>query len=133
MISKKIDKDFDSWNLQKKKIHNSGKSKFYRAREIWWCDLGINIGFEQDGTGKDNRRPVLILRGFSKQVCLIIPLTTSQKKNKYYLKIGEVNGKEASLIISQIRLVDTMRLVRKIEELKQEKFDEIRKIVKDLI
>ena len=73
----KMKKDFDKWNIQKKAIHNSRKNKFYRNREVWWCDLGVNIGFEQDGTGDNNRRPILIIKGFSKEVCLIVPLTTS--------------------------------------------------------
>lgn len=126
-------KDFDSWNIQKKTIHNSGENKFYRIREIWWCNLGINIGFEQDGTGNYNRRPVLIIKGFSREVCLVIPLTTSQKNNKYYLKIGMVSKKEASAIISQIRLIDTKRLIRRIEYLDKNKFEETKKAVKELI
>ena len=126
-------KDFDGWNIQKKAIHNFNKNKLYHARDIWWCDLGINVGFEQDGTGEKNGRPVLIIRGFSKEVCLIIPLTTSQKNNKYYLKIGVVNNKKASAIISQIRLLDTKRLVNKIGILNKERFEEIKKAIKDLI
>lgn len=46
-------KDFDSWNSQKKNIHTKGENKFYHPREIWWCSLGINVGFEQDGTGQN--------------------------------------------------------------------------------
>ena len=126
-------KDFDGWNIQKKKIHSFGRNKLYHARDIWWCDLGVNIGFEQDGTGEKNGRPVLIIRGFSKEVCLIIPLTTSQKNNRYYLKIGKVDNKKASAIISQIRLLDTKRLVNKIGVLNKERFEEIKKAVKNLI
>ena len=129
----KITKDFDKWNIQKKTIHNSGTSKFYRVRELWWCNLGVNIGFEQDGTGDYNRRPVLVIKGFSREVCLIVPLTTSQKNNKYYLKIGMVNKKEASAIISQIRLIDTKRLIRKIGDLNKNKFEETKKAVRNLI
>ena len=130
---KQTKKDFDNWNNQKKEINNLKKNKLYQARDIWWCSLGLNIGFEQDGTGKNNGRPVLIIRGFSKEVCLVLPLSTSQKENKYYHKIGRLNGKDASAIISQVRLVDTKRFVNKIDKLGKGKFDEIRKAVKDLI
>ena len=41
-------KDFNEWNTQKKTIHNSGENKFYHPRDIWWCSLGTNVGFEQD-------------------------------------------------------------------------------------
>ena len=129
----KTTKDFDRWNAQKKAINSFGKNKLYHARDIWWCDLGINVGFEQDGTGEKNGRPVLIIRGFSKEVCLVIPLTTSQKNNRYYLKIGVVHNKKASAIISQIRLLDTKRLVNKIGTLNKEKFEETKKAIKNLI
>lgn len=45
-------KDFDEWNAKKKEIHKGGEAPFYNEREIWWCALGANVGFEQDGTGK---------------------------------------------------------------------------------
>ena len=128
-----IKKDFDSWNKQKKAIHNLGTNKFYRKREIWWCDLGVNIGFEQDGAGGYNRRPVLILKGLSKNTCIAIPLTASLKKHPMRIFLGMMGNKKVSAIISQMRVVDTKRLIRKIEDLNKEKFEEIRKAVKTLI
>ena len=101
--------------------------------EKFGCDLGLNIGFEQDGTGKNNGRPILILQGFSKEVCLIVPLSTSRKENKYYLNVGKIKGRQSSVILSQIRLLDTKRLVNKIGKMEKEKFEEIRKAVKNLI
>jgi len=59
--------------------------------------------------------------------------TFSEKNHKYYLEIGIVHNKKASAIISQIRLLDTKRLVNKIGTLNKEKFEEIKKAVKDLI
>ena len=126
-------KDFDSWNGRKKDIHQNGSSKLYMAREVWWCALGVNVGFEQDGTGKDSERPVLILRGFSKQVCLVVPLTTSTKKNPYHITAGEVDGKDAFAIISQIRPIDTKRLVNKVGIIDKTLFVKITKTVKDLL
>ena len=46
-------KDFDNWNKEKKKINYKNTNRFYHAREIWWCSLGVNVGFEQDGTNAD--------------------------------------------------------------------------------
>ena len=126
-------KDFDGWNNKKKNIHKNGLAKLYGAREVWWCSLGINIGFEQDGTGKDNERPVLILKGFSRQVCLIVPLTTSAKKNLYHIAVGKVDEKDAFAIISQVRLIDTKRLINKVGIINKVLFDKIRKTVKDML
>jgi mRNA-degrading endonuclease toxin of MazEF toxin-antitoxin module len=62
-----------------------------------------------------------------------VPLTTSTKENKYHVALGDVDGKPAAAIISQIRLVDTKRFIDKIGMLDKEKFAEMKKAVKDLL
>lgn len=126
-------KDFDKWNKSKQNIHNKGENKLYHAREVWWCSLGVNIGYEQDGTGADAERPVLILKGFSKQVCLAIPLTTSTKVNPYHFALGKIDGRDSFAIMSQIRLIDTKRLINKVGVINQKLFEDIRKTAKDLL
>ncbi len=127
-----MQKNFDRWNIRKKEI-NEEHPNFYRVRDIRWCSLGINIGFEQDGTSEKYRRPVLVIKGFSLHVCLVVPLTTSKKQNPYHISIGTVEGREAFVIFSQIRLIDTKRLHDRLSILNQEKFDEIRKAIRNLI
>ena len=127
-----MQKDFDEWNSRKKEI-DEGNSNFYHEREVRWCSLGVNIGFEQDGTSEKYHRPVLIIKGFSRQVCLVVPLTTSKKKNKYHMSIGMVEDTEAFAILSQIRLIDTKRLHDRLAILDKEMFQNIRKAIKDLI
>lgn len=127
-------KDFDTWNGQKKQIQeNESYLPLYSEREIRWCRLGINVGFEQDGTGNGFSRPVLIMKGFSRRVCLIVPLTTSQKKNRYLIPLGTIGDEEAQAIISQLRLIDTRRLDTRIETLDMSRFEKIRKAVKDML
>jgi hypothetical protein len=70
-------KDFDTWNSRKKTIDLSAINPPYLERDIWWCSLGVNIGFEENGDNENSERPVIIFRGFSKELCWIIPLTTS--------------------------------------------------------
>lgn len=126
-------KDFDSWNEKKKALHQKEEKLFYHEREIWWCALGINVGFEQDGSGKECNRPVLILKGLSRHTCLIVPLTTSSKLHQLRPFIGAVDGEDAHALLSQLRVVDVRRLQRKIGYLKKEFFEQIRKIVKDML
>jgi mRNA-degrading endonuclease toxin of MazEF toxin-antitoxin module len=128
-----MQKDFDSWNNQKKNIHNVRENKLYHTRELWWASLGINIGSEQDGSGENYDRPVLILKGLSQQTCIILPLTSSTEKHKMRIPIKKVQNKEASVVISQIRVIDTKRLIYKIGFLDKDIFDNIRKIIKDLL
>ncbi len=128
-----MEKDFDSWNASKKGINQRTSSPFYHAREIWWCSLGINVGFEQDGSGDEFRRPVLILKGFGRHTCLVVPLTKSDKAHPLRPSIGLVDGTEAHALLSQIRVLDTKRLVRKIGRLDQAIFSNIQKAVRDLL
>ena len=107
-------KDFDSWNDKKKVIHDIHEGKLYHMRELWWCSLGINIGSEQDGTGDNYERPILILRGLSRKTCMIIPLTSSPEIHKMRVPIGNVDGKKASALLSQIKVIDTKRLINKL-------------------
>ena len=128
-----MDKDFKSWHDEKKKIHADGENKLYKKRDIWWCSLGVNVGYEQDGTGDHTGRPVIVLKGFSKHVCLVVPLTTSAKPNKYHISTRVVGDRQESAIISQIRLIDTKRFVNKVGVLDWKTFNKIRKAVRTLI
>lgn len=126
-----MSKDFDGWNQRKRAINAEPKGKLYHKRDIWWCSLGTNVGFEQDGTGDGYQRPALIVKGFSKNVCLVVPLTTSEKTNPYHVPIGEVGGRISFAIVSQLRLIDTRRLINKIGMLDQTMFATIAKAVRD--
>ena len=128
-----MEKNFDRWNENKKKIHDINKSKLYHEREVWWCSLGVNIGFEQDGHEVGHQRPVLILKGLSKYTCMAIPLTSSIHKHPMRVPIGIVDGKEASAVISQIRVIDTKRLVNKVCFLAKDSFELTRKAIKDIL
>lgn len=129
-----MQKDFDKWNNKKKAINEKGESKLYHTRELWWCNLGINVGSEEDGKGLNFERPVLIVRGLGPNTCFVAPLTTSRSKHPMRVQIGlmEKDGRENSVMISQIRIIDTKRLVDKIGFLDKKKFEEIRKIVRNL-
>lgn len=126
-------KDFDTWNENKKLIHTKNENKLYHNREIWWCSLGVNVGFEQDGDDIKHERPILILKGLSRNTCLVIPLTTSLNRHKMRIYLGLVDGKQASALLSQIRVIDTKRLINRIAIIDQKLFEDIRKATKDLL
>lgn len=126
-------KDFDQWNTEKKSLQISGKNRFYHEREIWWCSLGINIGFEEDGKGSHFERPVVVIRPFSKHLCWVVPLSTSTKSNPYYIPIGQIQGQSASAIISQMRPLDTKRFINRIGHLDHVSFERTKQAIKDLL
>ena len=123
-------KDFDNWNKKKKETHNQEDRLYFRDGEIWWVKLGINIGYETDGKCSDFTRPVLILKKYNKYSFLAVPLTSKTKLGLYYFPIGEVDGKEAVGILSQLRNIDSLRLVNKVGVLAEEVLKEIKKAVK---
>jgi mRNA interferase MazF len=127
-----MEKDFDGWNEIKKKT-NAENPRLYTVREIWWCRFGVNVGTEQDGRGKWYVRPCIILRGFGPDACLVAPLTTSTREHPLRVSVGAVDGREARANLSQIRVIDTRRLERKIGFLEKETFTIIRKIARGLL
>ncbi len=126
-------KDFVEWHKIKQDIHKREKRPFYNEREVWWCSVGENVGFEMDGKGEDFTRPVLIIKGFSKEVFLCVPITTKLKIGKYYADINFGDGKARKAILSQIRLIDGRRLQEKIITLDVPHFKEIKQAITRII
>jgi mRNA-degrading endonuclease toxin of MazEF toxin-antitoxin module len=121
-----MEKDFDGWNITKKSLNAGGRSRFCHVREIVWCALGVNIGAEQDGTGKEFDRPVVVIRTFSRDVFLGVALTGKRREGKYYFPIGIVENREASAILSQIRLIDMRRVSNRIGIVDPEIFEKLK-------
>jgi len=122
-------KDFDNWNTEKKRINDNNPPLFFHDREVWWCTLGINVGFEQDGKNKQFSRPVIILKTYSINAALIIPLTSKNKKGTYYFDVGKVDGRDAKAVLSQIRFVDKRRLINKVDTVSKEIFEKLRSAI----
>ena len=101
----------------------------FHEREVWWCALGANIGYEQDGSSELFTRPVVVLSKFNLDACLIVPLTAKPKKGKNYFSVGDVSGRDAVAVLSQIRFVDRKRLAMKIATMDQGTFDALTRAV----
>lgn len=127
-----IEKNFDGWNEVKKETNGSTFTDFVHAREVWWCSLGINVGYEQDGKHDTFERPILVLRKFNKDVVLAVPLSTRIKKNPYNV-IFTHGGQEYSALISQVRLISTKRLKRRMYQMATSIFETIREAVRAII
>ncbi|MBI2096022.1 MAG: type II toxin-antitoxin system PemK/MazF family toxin [Candidatus Taylorbacteria bacterium] len=124
-----MQKDFSKWLVLKKSIHEVVGTALFHEREIWWCMLGANVGFEIDGGGEDFERPVIIVKKFNLDTCIVIPLTAKPKTGKYYFSVDIVDGRNAVAVLSQIRLIDRKRLVEKIETLSKTKFKELLNVI----
>ncbi|OGM05289.1 hypothetical protein A2124_03845 [Candidatus Woesebacteria bacterium GWB1_37_5] len=124
-------KDFDKWNEKKKYIDQKEISggMFFNEREIWWGSLGLNIGYEQDGKNENFERPLLIIRKFNRDIVWVLPLTTIAKNNKFHYKL---KSSGSFVILSQVRLLSTKRLLRLVETINENEFNEIITKTKEL-
>ena len=114
-----MQKDFDKWNEKKKETEKTTDPVLFYEREVWWCIVGTNVGVEIDGKHELFLRPVVIVRKFNKFMALVIPTTTQDKNNKYYLIVSGEDGKIYNTCLSQIKTVSSKRLYRKIGTIKE--------------
>jgi mRNA interferase MazF len=103
----------------------------FKEGEVWWCSVGINVGVEILGKGKDFERPILIFRKFGQNSFLGIPLTTQLKNGTWYVPTT-VRGKEGRAALNQMRVFDKRRLINKIGVFGGENFLEIKKALLNL-
>ena len=124
--------ELGSWANLKKEIYFKKRGPYFREMEIWWTSIGFNIGWEENGKNKFFERPILVVRKFNNNIFLGVPLTTKVREGKYYFRIvgQKVDG---DVILSQIRLMDAKRLIRRIETIDKEMFTSIKRLIKKLI
>ncbi len=111
-------KDFDKWNEKKKNIDldTNVKDIYFKEGQIWWCSFGLNIGGESYGKGENFRRPVLIIKKLSADLCIALPLTSKKKEGSWFLDITFQDEKRW-VMLYQIKMLDKKRFYLKIGEL----------------
>ena len=122
-----MQKDFKKWHEKKSHVNAIPERPFFHERGIWFCYVGVNIGFEQDGGGDEFLRPVLVVRKFNNSIFWGVPLTKVQKRLKkraeqFYFDFSFIDGVRSSAILSQLRLIDARRLSRHIGTMNDEEF-----------
>ncbi|HEY4522904.1 MAG TPA: type II toxin-antitoxin system PemK/MazF family toxin [Candidatus Paceibacterota bacterium] len=125
-------KDFKKWHEEKSGLHDEKQRPFFREGEVWFCALGANVGFEQDGNGVDYLRPVAIVRKFNKEIFWAVPLTRSHKQGVFYFGF-KLDDQTSTAILSQIRLVDAKRLFYRLGIMRPADLEETKKRLKALL
>jgi len=125
-------KDFSNWNILKQELDDKDNAPLFKEREIWWCSVGVNVGYEIFGKDEQFTRPVLVLRKFSKFTFFGLPLTSSKKDFPSYFPL-DFRGKEGSVLLDQGRTIDARRLVRRMGRLKETEALEIKTAFKDFL
>jgi mRNA interferase MazF len=105
---------------------------FFKEGEIWWCHIGMNVGVEVFGKGSKFMRPVLILKKFDGTSFLGAPLTSSLQEGSWRIPLTSA-GKEGMVILDQIRTMDSARLTRRLEELNENMFNQIKESLASMV
>mgnify|MGYP003416333097 FL=1 len=131
-----MDSQYNNWNEIKITIENENIIVGFKERDIFYMNMGKNIGFEQDGKGENFVRPVVIIKGFNKNMFFGIPLSTKIKEGKFYYKFQFQKKDELVeniALLSQMRLFSTKRLLNKIGVISKEDFIKMKNEFKSLI
>lgn len=123
---------FIAWARIKTKIHLAEREIYFREGEIWWTSLGVNIGHEQDGKNEYFERPVLILKKFGRYTLWAVPLSSRLKYSPYYFQYT-YHGRNYSALLTQLRLISSKRLLRKVGVIDVMVFRAIKEKIKKLL
>lgn len=93
--------------------------------EIWWASIGENIGAEINGKSQYFSRPIIIFRKLSHSFYFVIPLTTQIRAGNWYVNIKQ-DGKEMVGCLHQSRAIDYRRLHRKLGQLDELDFKNVK-------
>ncbi len=126
-------KNFDSWNIEKQKADSKIISQeilngedVIRKWEIRWCALGVNIGSEIDGKGKEFLRPCLLIEEATPDIFLAIPMSTKVKTFFGYRNFV-LDGEKVSLCLHQLKTISRKRIYGRLGKVSENKIKEIRK------
>ncbi|MEI6728770.1 MAG: type II toxin-antitoxin system PemK/MazF family toxin [bacterium] len=125
-------KNFISWIKIKFNIHTHEKRPYFNEREVWWSSFGQNIGDEENGKGDNFMRPVVVIRKFNRNICLVVPTSSILKDNKFYYEI-EYKNQKYSALLSHLRTIDVKRLRRRITRLDSKEFERLVSALKELV
>ncbi len=108
---------FQAWNKEKMQIHDFASRKYAQQGQIWLCNLGTNIGSEQN-----NIRPCLVLNAPVKRERTFVIIPASNTKRNSTIQINQY-----FFLLHQVRTVDTKRLMRLVERIKKPLVAELQK------
>jgi mRNA-degrading endonuclease toxin of MazEF toxin-antitoxin module len=76
-------------------------------------------------------RPILVLKKYNRNICLVVPLSSQIKENKYYFTL-KIKQKSQSFLVSQLRTLDTKRFVKKMSQLTLQEFTEVKDYIQKM-
>ena len=107
-VDKTLALEYAIWTKDKTKIKFIKKLPPFVITNnfIYWCNLGINIGSEQDKI-----RPVLIAKTKKEStICTVLPLTSERIKDTRWYHV-DLENQNSTVLIEQLRNVSKLRII----------------------
>lgn len=107
-VNNELALDYSVWTKDKADImfNKSFPSFKITSNYIYWCNLGINIGSEQNKI-----RPVLIVKTKKDSpICTILPLTSERKNDARWYHI-DLQNQDSTVLIEQLRNISKLRII----------------------
>lgn len=98
---------FSEWTKEKANLRYNGQLPKFPIYNnfIYWCNLGINIGSEQN-----KLRPVLVLRtSKNSPICTVLPLTTKRLQDGFWFHI-DLEEIDSTVLVEQLKVVSKIRI-----------------------
>ncbi len=99
--------EFSKWTKEKVNLRYNAELPIFPIYNnfIYWCNLGINIGSEQN-----KLRPVLILRSSKNStICTILPLTSKRLNDNFWFHI-DLEKINSTILVEQLKVISKLRL-----------------------
>ena len=101
---------------------------FCKKGEIYYADLGVGVGCEQEG-----KRPVLIIQNdkgnLYSNTTIIAPIT-SKNKTKLPTHVDILLDEPSIVLCEQIRVIDKNRLINKVQDINNVEMENVEKAIR---
>lgn len=125
-------KKFDAWNKIKKETEDIAKKVYFKERDIFWTRIGENVGFEQNGKGDEFQRPILVVKKYTNDMFLGVPLSTTIREGSFYFQFI-LDDKTSTALLVQHKLCSNKRLMKKMGMINKSDFENLKIKLHDLI
>ena len=101
--------EFSEWTKEKVNLRYNSQIPTFPIYNnfIYWCNLGINIGSEQN-----KLRPVLIIKtSKNSPICSILPLTSKRLHDKFWFHI-DLDNIDSTVLVEQLKVISKLRIVQ---------------------
>lgn len=114
------------WSSVKQITEDNNKKVYFKERDIFWLKVGENIGYEQNGKGDKFQRPVLVLKRYSDDMFLGVPLSTTPRDGSFFYQFSFIDGEISTALLVQHRLFSSKRFIKKIGKINKNDFEELK-------